>query len=168
MVGRLALTVVYQSKEEEGNTQLPGHWSWRSRKDSSSSEATTATPGAGGGGNGPSVAYQTTLVPRVLCVLSAQVCEDSEIDFVRTVASQESSGRVLIIAQDVHREHPKSTKENTVCSSLQHTTLHYFSTWYKSAQWGDLSRRVEDVQEPTMDDANDRLRFPFQTRCTPI
>ena len=38
----------------------------------------------------------------------------------------------------------------------------------KSAQWGDFSRGVEDVQEPTMDDANDRPWLPFQTRCASI
>ena len=65
--------------------------------------------------HGPSVTSQTTLVSRVLRVLSAQVYQDSEIDFVRIVLSRRPSGCTLIIIQDVHRKHPESTKENTVC-----------------------------------------------------
>jgi hypothetical protein len=35
-------------------------------------------------------------------------------------------------------------------------------------QRGNLSGRVEDFKEPTLGDADDRLRFPLQTRRAPI
>jgi len=70
--------------------------------------------GGQAGVDGSSSPYQATLTPRVLRVLSAQVCEDSEGDFVRIIASLRPSGRALIITQDIHRKYSKSTKENTV------------------------------------------------------
>ena len=69
------------------------------------------------GVDGSPITYQATFVPRVLRVLSAQVREDSESYFVRTVASQEPSGCTLITTQNLYRKHPESTKENTVRSS---------------------------------------------------
>ena len=68
------------------------------------------------GTDGPSVTYQTTLIPRILRVLSAQVYQNPEVDLVRTIGPRGPSGRALTVTQNIHRKHSESTEENTVRS----------------------------------------------------